>query len=109
MAKEVTDATFEKEVLQDNGVVLVDFWAPWCGPCRILGPTVEQLATEYEGKAKVLKINVDDNPYTASQYGVQSIPTLIFYKGGEPVSQVVGVQSKAALSTHLDRLIGSAQ
>lgn len=105
MAREVTDATFEQEVLQSDQVVMVDFWAPWCGPCRILGPIVEELATEYEGKAKVVKLNVDDNPYTASQYGVQGIPTLIFYKGGEPVGQIVGVQSKVALSNVLDRLI----
>lgn len=105
MAREVTDATFEQEVLQSDQVVMVDFWAPWCGPCRILGPIVEELATEYEGKAKVVKLNVDDNPYTASQYGVQGIPTLIFYKNGEPVGQIVGVQSKAALANVLDRLI----
>lgn len=105
MALEVTDATFEQEVLQSDQVVMVDFWAPWCGPCRILGPIVEELATEYEGKAKVVKLNVDDNLQTASQYGVQSIPTLIFYKDGEPVGQIVGVQSKAALSNVLDRLI----
>lgn len=105
MAKEVTDATFEQEVLQDDGVVLVDFWAPWCGPCRTLGPIVEELSTDYEGKAKVLKLNVDDNPNIASQYGVQSIPTMIFFRGGEPLGQIVGVQSKPALSGLLDRLI----
>lgn len=105
MALEVTDATFEQEVLKSDQVVMVDFWAPWCGPCRILGPIVEEMATEYEGRAKVVKLNVDDSPYTASQYGVQGIPTLIFYKGGEPVGQIVGVQSKAALSNVMDRLI----
>lgn len=105
MPIEVTDATFEQEVLQSDKVVMVDFWAPWCGPCRILGPIVEELAAEYEGKAKIVKLNVDDNPYTASQYGVQGIPTLIFYKNGEPVGQIVGVQPKAALANVLDRLI----
>ncbi|NLN29020.1 MAG: thioredoxin [Firmicutes bacterium] len=105
MPIEVTDATFEQEVLQSDKVVMVDFWAPWCGPCRILGPIVEELAAEYEGKAKIAKLNVDDNPYTASQYGVQGIPTLIFYKNGEPVGQIVGVQPKAALANVLDRLI----
>lgn len=105
MPIEVTDATFEQEVLQSDKVVMVDFWAPWCGPCRILGPIVEELAAEYEGKVKIAKLNVDDNPYTASQYGVQGIPTLIFYKNGEPVGQIVGVQPKAALANVLDRLI----
>jgi|SRR5690625_3169470 len=105
MAKEVTDGTFEQEVLQDDGVVLVDFWAPWCGPCQTLGPIVDELANDYESRAKILKLNVDDNPQTAAQYGVQSIPTMIFYRGGEPQGQVVGVQPKEALANVLDRLI----
>lgn len=105
MAKEVTDATFEQEVLQSDQVVLVDFWAPWCGPCRMIAPIIEELSTEYEGRAKIVKLNVDDSPYTASQYQVQSIPTLVFFKGGEPVGQVVGVQPKNALANLLDRLI----
>lgn len=105
MAKEVTDSTFAQEVLQSDQVVMVDFWAPWCGPCRILGPTVDELAKEYEGRAKVVKLNVDDNPDTAAQYGVRSIPTLIFFKNGEPVGQVVGVQPKHALASLLDRLL----
>lgn len=105
MALEVTDATFEQEVLQSDKVVMVDFWAPWCGPCRILGPIVDELAAEYEGKAKIVKLNVDESPNTASQYGVQGIPTLIFYKNGEPVGQIVGVQPKDALASVLDRLI----
>lgn len=109
MAKEVTDGTFEQEVLQDDGVVLVDFWAPWCGPCQTLGPIVDELANDYEGRAKVLKLNVDDNPQTAAQYGVQSIPTMIFYRGGEPQGQVVGVQPKEALADVLDRLIAGEE
>ncbi|TAK05027.1 thioredoxin [Patescibacteria group bacterium] len=96
-----TDATFEKEVLQASEPVLVDFWAPWCGPCRIIGPIVEKLAGEFAGKVKVAKLNVDENPVTAQKYGVMSIPTLIIYKGGQAVEQMVGVQQEAALREKL--------
>jgi thioredoxin 1 len=105
MAKEVTDATFQAEVLESQEPVLVDFWAPWCGPCRVLGPIVEELATENEGKGvKILKMNVDENPENPSKYGVLSIPTMIFFKGGVPVDQLVGVQDKALLQGKLDGL-----
>ena len=85
MVAELTDARFESEVLQSDQPVLVDFWAPWCGPCRQITPMVEELAAENEGSAKVLKVNIDDNPQTAQQYGVMSIPTLIVFKNGQPL------------------------
>lgn len=103
MAQEITDATFEAEVLQSDVPVLVDFWAPWCGPCRVLGPIVEELAKENEGKpVKIVKMNIDENNDTPSKYGVMSIPTLILFKEGKPVDQMVGVQDKADLQAKLD-------
>ncbi len=99
-----TDASFEKDVLKSAEPVLVDFWAPWCGPCRILGPIVEKLAGEFAGKVKVAKLNVDENPVTAQNYGVMSIPTLIMFKGGQVLEQLVGVQQEAALREKLNNL-----
>jgi len=93
----VTDASFSQEVLQSDVPVLTDFWAVWCGPCKAIAPIVEQLATEYEGKLKVAKLDVDNNPQTPMQYGVMSIPTLILYKKGQPVERIVGYQNKDAL------------
>lgn len=105
MAQEITDATFEQEVLKADTPVLVDFWAPWCGPCKVLGPIVEELAQDNAGKpVKIFKVNVDENNQTASQYGVMSIPTIMFFKGGQPVEQFVGVQDKATLQQKLDEL-----
>jgi len=92
-APAVTTADFDKEVLQSDVPVLVDFWAVWCGPCRLIGPTVDAVAEEYAGKAKVLKLNVDENPEIAARYGVQSIPTLIVFKGGERVGELIGGQN----------------
>lgn len=104
MVKEVTDSNFQREVLEQDGVTLVDFWAPWCGPCRLLGPIIEDLSQEYEGKIKIVKLNVDENEI-AGRYGIQSIPTLLFFKGGEVIDSVIGLQSKEALSRRIDSLI----
>ncbi len=105
MAVEFTDANFQTDVLDSDKVSLVDFWAEWCGPCRMIGPVVEELATEYEGKANIGKLNVDENPGVAMKYGVRSIPTLLFIKNGEVVDKQIGVAPKAALQQKLDALI----
>jgi len=100
----VNDDTFESEVLQSELPALVDFWAPWCGPCLMMGPTIEKLAEEYDGRATIAKVNVDDSPGLATKYGIRSIPSLLFFKGGEVVDQLVGVQSEAVLKGKLDGL-----
>ena len=104
MAKpqEVTDATFEQEVIKAKGNVLVDFWAPWCGPCRFVAPVLEEIAQEKEGSLTILKLNIDENQRTAMEYGVMSIPTMILYKDGKPVKQVVGAKPKPALLRDLE-------
>jgi thioredoxin 1 len=102
--KELSDRNFETEVLQSTGPVLVDFWAPWCGPCRMIAPLVEELASENQGDVTVGKINIDDSPNTAANYGVSSIPTLMIFKGGEVVDRFVGVQPKKRLQEALDQL-----
>lgn len=102
MAKQFTDAAFEAEVLKADKPVLVDFWAPWCGPCRALGPIVEEVAGEYEGRVIIGKMNVDENPATPTKYGIRAIPTMILFKGGEPVANVVGGVDKAELTRLLD-------
>jgi len=94
---EVTDATFEKEVLQASTPVLVDFWAAWCGPCRMIAPVVKEIANEQAGVLKVAKLDVDQNPATATRFGVQSIPTLILFKDGQPVERIVGYMPKERL------------
>ena len=101
----LTDNNFEEEVLQAELPVLVDFWAPWCGPCRMVGPVVEELASEFEGRAKVCKLNVDEGPATAQKYGVMSIPTLMIFKDGGVVERLVGVRSKEVLMEKLSRLV----
>lgn len=98
----VTDKDFEQTVLKSKTATLVDFWAAWCGPCRMLSPVVEELATEYEGKIQVVKLNVDENPGTAQKYSILSIPTLILFKDGKPFKQMVGFRQKAELKKDLD-------
>ncbi len=99
---EVTDDNFEQEVLKSSQPVLVDFWAPWCGPCRQIAPVVEELSAENSGSVKVVKVNVDDSPNTAQKFGVMSIPTLIVFKNGEVADRLVGVQPKTRLQEVLD-------
>ncbi len=99
----VTDASFEQEVKQADTPVLVDFWAPWCGPCRALAPVIDELASEYEGKVKVVKVNTDDCLQIAQNYHISGIPTLIIFKGGEPVEQMVGNHKKSTLTEVLNK------
>jgi thioredoxin 1 len=103
MPNAVTDSTFESEVIKDSQPVLVDFWAPWCGPCRAIAPVLEELAKEFEGKIKILKMNVDENPSTPSKYGIRAIPTLILFKGGDVVGQVTGAVSKSNLKDMINQ------
>jgi len=107
-AIELTDANFQTEVIQSEVPVLVDFWAAWCGPCRAIAPIVSELATEYEGKAKVGKVDVDTNPQTAMNYGIRSIPTLLFFVGGEVRDQMIGSANKREFQKKLDALVGQA-
>ena len=102
---QVTDKNFVTEVLNANIPVLVDFWATWCGPCRSIGPIVEELAKEFSGKIKVTKLNVDENPGTPSQYGVRGIPTLILFKGGKIVDQIVGTVPKGRLVSMIEKAL----
>ena len=102
---DVTDATFQDQVLKSAKPVLVDFWAPWCGPCKIVGPIVEELAEEYKDKINVAKVNVDDNPQVSGQYGVMSIPTLMVFKNGQPVKSTIGAQPKEALKHMIDEAL----
>lgn len=104
-AAEVTDKSFEQEVLNSDVPVLVDFWAPWCGPCRMVAPVVEEIADQYEGQIKVVKLNTDDNPQVASQYGIRSIPTLMIFKDGQKVDMVVGAVPKTTLANTLEKYL----
>lgn len=104
-ATSVTDKTFQQEVLDNDTPVLVDFWAPWCGPCRMVAPVVEEIAVSYEGQLKVVKLNTDENPQTASNYGIRSIPTLIIFKGGQKVETVVGAVPRSTLENTLEKYL----
>jgi len=103
---EVSDAQFEAEVKKAGTPVLVDFWAPWCGPCRALAPIIEEIATDYTGKLKVVKVNTDENLETAQAYRISGIPTLIVFKDGEPVEQLVGNHKKSTLTEVIDKHVG---
>jgi thioredoxin 1 len=105
---QVTDATFSQEVLQSKLPVLVDFWAEWCGPCKLIAPIVEELATEYNGRVKFAKLDVDSNPATAMNYGIRGIPTLLLFRGGRPVDQVVGAVPKGMLRKRLESALAAA-
>jgi thioredoxin 1 len=101
----VTDDSFDSEVLKSNTPALVDFWAAWCGPCRAIGPVVEELAGEYMGRVKVAKLNVDENPKTPGQYGIRAIPTLIIFKGGKEAERITGAVSKDHLKSAIDKAL----
>jgi thioredoxin 1 len=104
-ATQVTDSSFKQEVLESEVPVLVDFWAPWCGPCRMVAPVVDEIAEQYDGQVKVVKVNTDENPSVASQYGIRSIPTLMIFKGGQRVDMVVGAVPKTTLSNTLEKYL----
>ncbi len=102
---EVTDASFQTDVLENDLPVLVDFWAPWCGPCRMVAPVVDELAQEYDGKVAFYKLNTDENPNVATSYGIRSIPTLLVFKDGEVSGQIVGFRPKGDLAKRLDEAL----
>ena len=106
--REVSDASFENDVLKSDRPVLVDFWAAWCAPCRMLAPTVEAVADKYAATARVVKLNVDDNPSVSQRYGIKGIPTLILFKNGREEERVVGATSEGAISRMLDKHISTA-
>lgn len=103
---ELTTSTWDQEVLQAEGLVMIDFWAVWCGPCRMIAPTVEEIAKDYTGKLKVCKLNTDENPDIASRYKIMGIPTLMFFKDGQKVDQIVGAIPKPQLKAKVDQLLG---
>jgi len=102
-ALSVTDSSFKQEVLDSEVPVLVDFWAPWCGPCRMVAPVVDEIADQFAGQVKVVKVNTDENPSVANQYGIRSIPTLMIFKGGQRVDMVVGAVPKTTLASTLEK------
>jgi thioredoxin 1 len=103
--KHLSDAEFDEYVIKGDLPSLVDFWAPWCGPCKAIGPIIEELASEFEGKVQITKMNVDDNPTTPGKYGIRAIPTLILFKGGEIVEQVTGAVGKTKLTAMLNKAL----
>ena len=105
MAVEITDSNFEELVIKSDKPVVLDFWAEWCGPCRMIGPLVEEMATEYEGKAVIGKVDVDNNPATAAKFGIRNIPTVLFIKNGEVADKQVGAVPKSTLTAKLDALL----
>ena len=105
MALEITDANFEEVVLKSSVPVVVDFWAEWCGPCRMIGPVIEEMADEYEGKVVIGKVNVDLNPGVSAQFGIRNIPTVLFVKNGEIADKVVGAVPKQQLTSKLDAIL----
>ncbi len=105
MVQEINDEKFEKEVLKSELPVLVDFWAPWCGPCKMLTPVIEKLSESNNGKVKFCKVNVDEAPQSAGKYGIMSIPTLLFFKNGEKVDQIIGMVPEAAIQSKIDALL----
>ncbi|MFC2138651.1 thioredoxin [Bacteroidota bacterium] len=105
MTIEVSDANFDEQVVKSDKLVLVDFWAEWCGPCRMVAPIVKELSEDYEGKIVVAKLDVDSNPETAGKYGIRNIPTVLFFKGGKVVDKQVGAVPKANLATKVDALL----
>ncbi len=108
MAFQLTDANYKENVLDKKGVAVVDFWAEWCGPCRMIGPVIEELATEYDGKALVAKVDVDENAELSQQYGVRSIPTILILKDGQVVDKHVGVTTKQALVEKIEKQLATA-
>jgi thioredoxin 1 len=101
----ITDANFENEVVNGGKAIVVDFWAEWCAPCLMIGPVLEELAAEYEGRVRVAKLNVDENPMTSARFGVRSIPTLLFFKSGKVVDQVIGVAQKSLLQKKFEAIL----
>lgn len=106
MALEITDANFDAEVINSDKPVLIDFWAVWCGPCKLIAPTVEEVAKEYDGKFKVGKMDIDNNPNVAMKYGIRSIPTLLIFKDGKVVDQIVGAVPKNVITSKMDAHTG---